>query len=183
MLIKDFADEYERYRTSGERAMAQISDEIFNHIPVAEGNSIAMIARHVGGNLVSRFTDFTTADGEKPTRNRDGEFANGPFARHEVLELWSRGFDTVKRELGALTDDALTRTVTIRGVELGVHEALCRSIAHVAMHVGQIILLAKIGAGDQWKTLSIPKGKSAEYNANPQFEKASGYVAAVTGTK
>lgn len=183
MLIKDFADEYERYRTAGERAMAQISDEVFNHIPVAEGNSIAMIARHVGGNLVSRFTDFTTTDGEKPSRNRDGEFADGPFSRDEVLALWTRGFDTVKRELTALTDDDASKTVTIRGVGLSVHEALCRSIAHVAMHVGQIILLAKIGAGGQWKTLSIPKGKSAEYNANPKYEKASSYVAAVTGNK
>lgn len=172
MLAKDFLDEYRRYRGLGEKALAQVSDDELNRIPVGDGNSIAMICRHVGGNLVSRFSDFLTADGEKPWRNRDGEFAEGPFTRAEIDEAWRAGFETVEREVGALTDADLARMVAIRGVSLSVHEALCRSVAHVAMHVGQIVLLAKIAAGPAWQTLSIPKGQSAQYNQNPTLEKA-----------
>lgn len=171
MLIQGFTDEYVRYRQLGERSIAQVSDDVLNHVPVPDGNSIAMIARHVGGNLVSRFTDFLTSDGEKPTRDRDNEFADGIYSRDDVLAVWARGFDVVAREVGALTDADLSRTVTIRGVPLTVNEALCRSIAHAAMHTGQIILLAKIGAGASWKTLSIPRGASSQYNANPTLEK------------
>jgi hypothetical protein len=183
MFAKDFVDEYARYRALGEKAMAQVSDEAFNHIPVAEGNSIAMIARHVGGNLASRFTDFLSADGEKPWRNRDGEFADGPFTRAEVETTWKNGFDIVADQVGKLSEDDLRKSVTIRGVELNVHEALCRSLAHIASHVGQIVLLAKIAAGNDWQTLSIPKGKSAQYNANPQFEKAAKQADALRGSK
>ncbi len=171
MLAKDFLDEYHRYRVLGEKAMAQVPDEALNRIPVGDGNSIAMIARHVGGNLASRFTDFLTSDGEKPWRNRDGEFAEGPFTRLEVENVWQTGFDTVEREIAALTDADMSRSVAIRGVSLSVHEALCRSIAHIAMHCGQIVLLAKIEAGPSWQTLSIPKGGSAHYNQNPTLEK------------
>lgn len=164
MFVKDFIDEYHRYRVLGEKAMAQVSDDALNHVPVADGNSIAVIVRHVGGNLVSRFTDFLTSDGEKPTRNRDGEFADGPIARADLDHTWRAGFDLVERELGALSDDVLVRPVTIRGVSLTVHEALCRSLAHTASHVGQIVLLAKIAAGRDWKTLTIPRGQSAQYS-------------------
>ena len=181
MLIKDFIDEYGRYRAMGEKAMAQVSDADLNHVPVGDGNSIAMIVRHVGGNLTSRFTDFLTADGEKPWRNRDGEFADGPFTRVDVEGAWKKGFDVVAAELAKLSDDQLGRTVTIRGAELRVHEALCRSLAHTAMHTGQIILLAKIAAGADGKTLSIPKGKSAEYAQNPGMEKAAAHAASLSG--
>jgi hypothetical protein len=164
MFIRDFIDEYRRYRALGEKAMAQVSDDALNHVPVADGNSIAVIGRHVGGNLVSRFTDFLTSDGEKPWRNRDGEFADGPIARADLDRAWRTGFDLVERELGALSDDVLTRTITLRSVPQTVHAALCRSLAHTAMHTGQIVLLAKIAAGSNWKTLSIPKGQSAQHN-------------------
>jgi hypothetical protein len=180
MLIQDFTDEYLRWRAAGEKAMSQVSDEDLNHIPVGDGNSIAMIVRHVGGNLVSRFTDFLAADGEKPWRDRDGEFSDGPFSRKDVDETWKRGFDVVANELAKLSDKDLDRTVTIRGSELRVHEALCRSVAHTASHVGQIILLAKIAAGANWQTLSIPKGKSAEYARNPGMEKAAAHAAALS---
>jgi hypothetical protein len=180
MFVKDFIDEYQKYRVMGEKAIAQVSDAALNEIPVADGNSIAMIARHVGGNLVSRFTAFLTTDGEKPWRNRDNEFADGPFTRAEVERAWASGFDLIASELGKLTDEDLTRTVKIRGTDLEVHEALCRSLAHAAMHTGQIILLAKIAAGKNWKTLSIPKGKSGEYNKDPKFEKAKAYTDALS---
>jgi len=183
MLIKDFIDEYNRYRAMGEKAMAQVPDADLNHIPVGDGNSIAMIARHIGGNLASRFTDFLASDGEKPWRNRDGEFADGPFARADVDATWNTGFDTVASALSKVSDADLGRTVTIRGAELRVHEALCRSLAHTAMHVGQIILLAKIAAGSSWQTLSIPKGKSAEYTRNPGMEKAAAHAAALSRDK
>lgn len=183
MLIKNFSDEYERYRSMGDKAIAQVSDADLNHIPVGDGNSIAMIARHVGGNLVSRFTDFLTADGEKPWRDRDSEFGDGPFTRADVGAAWKRGFDTVTGALATLTDADLGREITIRGAQLTVHEALCRSIAHTALHTGQIILLAKIAAGANWQTLSIPKGKSAEYLRNPGMEKAAAHATALKSSK
>ena len=171
MLVKDFIDEFGRYRALGEKAMAQVSDEGLNHVPTVDGNSIAVIVRHIGGNLVSRYTDFLTSDGEKPWRDRDDEFSEGPFSRADVDAAWKSGWDVLERELAKVTDADLERTISIRGVTLRVHEALCRSLAHTAQHVGQIVLLARIDAGDQWKTLSIPRGQSAQYNRNPTLEK------------
>jgi hypothetical protein len=171
MLSKDFLDEYRRYRALGEKAMAQVSDDALNHVPAPEANSIAMIVRHIGGNLASRFTDFLSSDGEKPWRNRDEEFADGPFTRAQVNEAWKKGWDVVEREVAKLADADLEKKVKIRGTELTVHEALCRSVAHTAMHVGQVILLARMYATSDWQTLSIPKGKSKEYNQNPMLEK------------
>lgn len=172
MFVKDFSDEYTRYRTMGEKAIAQVSDEGLNRVLAPDGNSIAMIMRHVGGNLVSRFTDFLTTDGEKPSRDRDGEFADGVYARADVDAAWKTGWDVVEKTLAGLTDDDLRRTVTIRGGELSVHEALCRSVTHAASHVGQIVLLARIVADNEWKWISIPKGESKTYNQNPTLEKA-----------
>ena len=171
MFVKDFRDEYERYRAIGEKAIAQVSDDALNRIVAPNGNSIAMLVRHIGGNFVSRFTDFLTEDGEKPWRNRDGEFDEGPFARAVIDDAWKTGWDLVLSELAKLTDDDLERFVKIRGQELTVHEALCRSLAHASMHVGQIILLARIVATDEWKWISIPKGQSQQYNQNPTLEK------------
>ena len=171
MFLQSFIDEYQRYRILGEKAIAQSSDGSLNHVPVGDGNSIAMIVRHVSGNLTSRFTDFLTTDGEKPNRDRDSEFTDGFWSREEIDAAWASGFEVVARELSALKDEDLSRTVTIRNTPLTVHEALARSIAHTAMHTGQIILLAKIEAADRWTTLSIPRGQSAQYNMNPTLEK------------
>ncbi len=125
-----------------------------------------------GGNLSSRFTDFLTADGEKPWRDRDGEFADGELTRREVEEVWTRGLSTAERALRELSDSDLEKTVKIRGQSLTVHAALCRSVAHFANHAGQIILLARIVATGDWKWLTIPKGQSKQYNQNPTMEKA-----------
>lgn len=176
MFVTDFADEYTRWRALGEKAMAQLPDASLNTAPAHDSNSVAVLARHVGGNLTSRFTDFLTSDGEKPWRDRDGEFAEGPFTREEVETAWNRGFDTVASALASLRDDDLARAVSLRGMELTVHQALCRSIAHTANHVGQIILLAKMFAGSEWRTLSIPRGKSKEYNQNPVAERAADHA-------
>lgn len=171
MFVKDFIDEYQRYRLVGEKAMAQVPDDALNRIVAPDGNSIAMIVRHVGGNLVSRFTDFLTTDGEKPWRNRDDEFVEGAYTRAEVDEAWRTGWSVVETELEKLTDDDLERIVTIRGQELSVHAALSRSVTHVAMHMGQIVLLARMLATDEWKWITIPKGQSQQYNQNPVLEK------------
>jgi hypothetical protein len=172
MFVKDFVDEYVRYQQLGEKAVAQASDDGLNRVVAPDGNSIAVLVRHVSGNLVSRFTDFLTSDGEKPSRDRDGEFAGGAFARAEIDAAWKRGFGVVFGELAKMSDADLARAVSIRGVSLTAHEALCRSVAHTAMHTGQIILLARIVAPGDWQTLSIPRGQSKQYNANPTKEKA-----------
>ncbi|HXT14130.1 MAG TPA: DUF1572 family protein [Gemmatimonadaceae bacterium] len=173
MLVKDFIDEYGRWRAATEKAIAQAPDDVLNKVYSPDGNSIAMIVRHVAGNLASRFTDFLTSDGEKPSRDREGEFAPASLSRAELETTWRSGFEIVERELSKVTDEDMARTVKIRGVELTVHEALCRSLAHIANHCGQIILLAKIGAGNEWKAITIPRGGSARYNQNPGMEKAA----------
>lgn len=171
MLVQDFIGEYARYRATGEKAMAQVSDEAMNRVVYQDGNSIAMIVRHIGGNFASRFTDFLTSDGEKDWRNRDDEFADGTYSRDRTDDAWKTGWTILETQLAKLTDDDLGRTVTIRGQPLTVHAALTRSLSHVAMHVGQIIVLARMLATDDWKWISIPKGQSQQYNANPTLEK------------
>jgi hypothetical protein len=171
MFVQDFVGEYERYRVASEKALVQVPDDALNRILAPDGNSVAMIVRHVGGNLASRFTDFLTSDGEKPWRDRDSEFDEGPFTRAEIDEIWKNGWTVVEDALSKLTDADLERTVMIRRQELSVHAALCRSMSHVAMHTGQIILLARILATDKWKWITIPKGQSQQYNQNPTLEK------------
>jgi uncharacterized damage-inducible protein DinB len=171
-LISDLMGEYRRYRLLAEGAMAQMPDEALNYVPTTDCNSVAMIVAHMSGNLQSRFTDFLTVDGEKPWRERDEEFADRTCTRAEVMAFWMAGWAVVEREVGALSDADLSRVVTIRQHSLTVHAALCRSIAHVAYHVGQIVLLARITADKPWDSLSIPKGKSVEYNQRPTREKA-----------
>ena len=170
MFVKGFIDEYGRYRAMAEKAVAQVSDDTFNRVLAPDGNSIAMLMRHVGGNLASRFTEFLTSDGEKPWRDRDDEFADGTYPRSAVDEIWKKGWSVLDGSLAKLTDDDLTRTIAIRGQDLTVHEALCRSVTHTASHVGQIVLLARILAHDQWKWITIPKGQSRQYNQNPTLE-------------
>ena len=138
---------------------------------VCSGNSAAMIVRHLGGNLASRFTDFLTADGEKPWRARDEEFADATFTRAEMEEWWSRGWDALDLTLATLTDADLARTVTIRQQPLSVHAALARSLAHVAYHVGQLVILSRQAVGASWQWISIPKGGSDAYNAAPTKER------------
>jgi uncharacterized damage-inducible protein DinB len=167
MLIADFRSEYARYRQLAEKALAQMPDAELNRVPAPDANSAAMIVRHMSGNLISRFTDFLTEDGEKPNRDRDREFDERPYSRTEVAELWAKGFAVLDDALAPLTDADLERTVTIRQQPMTVHAALSRSLAHLAYHVGQIVLLARIHAAGPWESLSIPKGQSVQYNAAP----------------
>lgn len=170
-MIKDFVDEYARYRSIGEKAIKQVSDDALNKVLGADNNSIATIVRHITGNLLSRFTDFMTSDGEKPWRHRDSEFEDKRCDRRDVEEMWSRGWNVLESELAKLGEEHLEQTVLIRGQGLTVHEALCRSLAHVSYHVGQLVLLARILNEGEWQWISIPKGNSREYNKNPTMEK------------
>jgi hypothetical protein len=173
-LIKDLVDEYTRYRSIGEKAIQQVSDEALNSVPGADNNSIATIVRHISGNLRSRFTDFLTSDGEKPWRDRDSEFKGTHYDRREVDHMWAEGWGVLESELSQLSDDQLQQHIYIRGQAWTIHDALCRSLAHVSYHVGQIVLLARILNDGNWKWISIPKGQSREYNMNPTMEKKPG---------
>ena len=170
-MIKDFVDEYARYRSIGEKAIKQVSDEALNKVLGADNNSLATIVRHISGNLLSRFTDFMTSDGEKRWRDRDSEFEDKRCNRPDVEEMWARGWNVLESELAKLGEEHLEQKVLIRGQGLTVHEALCRSLAHVSYHVGQLVLLARILNEAEWQWISIPKGNSREYNKNPTMEK------------
>ncbi|HEX5413178.1 MAG TPA: DUF1572 family protein [Terriglobia bacterium] len=163
--LRDSIDLLRHYKQLAERAMAQIPDEAFDRSLDAESNSIATIVKHLAGNMRSRFTDFLFSDGEKPGRNRDGEFEAPPKTRTEVMELWEAGWECVFGALMPLTDADLIRTVLIRTEPHSVMQAINRQIAHYCSHIGQIIFLAKHFAGDQWKAVSVPRGKSAEFTA------------------
>ncbi len=170
-MLKDFIDEFLRYKLAGQKAIAQLSAADLNKIPGAEMNSIAMIVRHISGNLASRFTDFLSSDGEKSWRNREEEFAQVEYDQEQIMQLWESGWQVLESELAKLSDEDLSRVVTIRGQALTVHQALLRSLAHISNHVGQIILLARMQAQENWDWVSIPRGKSADYNQNPTMEK------------
>jgi hypothetical protein len=159
--LADVAARFASLRELAERAMAQADDDAFFASLDAESNSIAVIAKHVGGNLRSRFTDFLTTDGEKPDRQRDAEFETRDEMRADVEARWRAGWQVLEGTLASLGPGDLLRTVSIRGEPMTVVQALSRATAHVAQHVGQIVLLAKHAAGPGWQTLSIPRGASA----------------------
>ena len=169
-MIEDFRFELQRYRLLAEKALAQMPDGALNTVPAPDGNSAAMIVRHMSGNLLSRFTDFLTSDGEKPARDRDAEFADGTYTRDEMNAMWKEGWAVLEDTLAKLRDEDFSRSVTIRQQPLTVHAALCRAVAHQAYHVGQLVLLARMTAQGEWQSLSIPKGESRRYNAAPDRE-------------
>jgi hypothetical protein len=147
-------------------AIAQLSDEQLLATPDAESNSVAILMKHMAGNMHSRFTDFLTSDGEKSDRNRDQEFIiTANTTRQEMLAWWEQNWHVVFDTLNSLHPEDLVRTVTIRGEPHSVLQAINRQVAHYAYHIGQIVFLAKHWKAAEWKTLSIPKGRSAEVNA------------------
>jgi hypothetical protein len=161
------------YKKLGERAMDQVTDEQLFVTLDGEGNSIAIIIKHMAGNMRSRWTDFLTTDGEKPDRNRDSEFEEPPATRAALLAMWEAGWAYVFSALQPLTESDLSRTVTIRGEKHSVMQAINRQLAHYPHHVGQIVLLAKHFAGDRWTSLSIPRKSSAEFNQRVAVGEAS----------
>src|SRR2546428_2233323 len=171
-IIASMEGEWRRYKSLAEGAFRQLRDDELGKSGPAGGNSVAIIVWHIAGNLKSRFTDFLSSDGEKPWRNRDSEFqARRNVTRAELLEQWDGGWSTLFAALKPLADEDLSRIVTIRGEKFRVHEALHRLLAHTSYHVGQIVYLAKSFRGDEWNCLTIPLGKSAEYNRNPTHQK------------
>lgn len=157
LLLTDMKRAFTAQKDLADRAVAQLSDQDVFRALDDESNSIAVIMKHVGGNLRSRWTDFLTTDGEKPDRDRDGEFEVAAPSRIEITKLWDLGFLTLSMTLETLQPEDLKRTVHIRGEPLSAVQALNRSLAHTAQHVGQIILLAKHWRGAQWQTLSIAR--------------------------
>ncbi len=169
--LKDVLRQYRMYKGYADKAIARVSDADLHTELDANSNSIAVIVKHVAGNLRSRFRDFLTADGEKPDRNRDGEFEMPDRAsRDEILKWWEEAWAIVFGSIEALTPDDLGRHITIRGEQYLAIEALNRSIAHTASHAGQIVYLARHFAGDAWTSLTIPKGASA--NVKGAFKKS-----------
>src|SRR5213593_3537546 len=162
--LKDSIELFRYYKKLAERAMQQAPDEALFAALDKESNSIAIIVKHMAGNMRSRWMDFLTTDGEKPDRNRDTEFEDAPKTRAALMESWERGWKYVFDALEPLTEADMGRTVTIRTEPHSVMQAINRQVAHYAHHVGQIVYLARHFAGSKWQTLTIPKRKSGEFN-------------------
>ena len=148
----------------GEKTFDQLNNEQIHFQPNKESNSIAIIVQHLHGNMVSRWTNFLTEDGEKPWRKRDEEFELKFFNKEQIINLWNEGWHIFLQALSSLTDNDLTRTITIRNEELSVVDAINRQIAHYSYHVGQIVFLGKWIKADEWKSLSIPSKGTAAFN-------------------
>lgn len=164
--LKDSVSLFQYYKRLGENALAQCPDSGLFATLDEENNSIAIVVKHMAGNMLSRWTDFLASDGEKPSRNRDAEFEEPPKTRAEVLDLWDAGWKCMFTALEGLNDASMTQTVKIRGEEHSVMQAINRQVAHYSYHVGQVVMLAKHFAGANWKSLTIPKKKSGEFNAD-----------------
>jgi hypothetical protein len=150
-------------------AIAQLTDQQFFATSGPEDNSVAIIVRHMGGNMRSRFTDFLTSDGEKADRHRDEEFVISKYTkREELMRLWEAGWHTLFDTINSLQPDDLERTVTIRSQPHSVLQALQRANSHLAYHTGQIVFLAKHWKGAGWESLSVPRGQSEQHNARMQ---------------
>lgn len=165
--LEDALRTFREYKKLGERAFAQLSDEDFFRTIDDESNSIAVIIKHIAGNMLSRWTDFLTTDGEKPDRNRDMEFVMLPeTTKDEMLAFWEKGWKCTFAALEPLTPDDLMRTVRIRGEDHTVVQAINRQIAHYANHIGQIVYLAKHFKSSEWQSLSVPKNRTAGMHAS-----------------
>jgi uncharacterized damage-inducible protein DinB len=174
--VEAIADEFARYKALGEAAIAQLDDDELGLIGSDGGNSIVAIVWHLAGNLESRFTDFRTSDGEKPWRDRDDEFVLRSVTKSALLEKWERGWRALLAAISELTDADLPQTVTIRRQQLRIDQALQRSLAHTAYHIGQIVFLAKQIRSGGWRCLSIPLGGSAAHNARGADESAKAHT-------
>ena len=176
-VIASLTAEFTRYKALAEAAIRQVNDEELTRADAGGSNSIQVLVRHLAGNLESRFADFRTSDGEKPWRDRDAEFEETPLTRTQLLEAWDMGWRALLTALAELTDDQLAATITIRRQPLRIDEALHRSLAHTAYHVGQIVYLAKAMRGDAWQCLSIPRGASRAHNQAARPEHAAAHAA------
>jgi hypothetical protein len=186
---KDSVSAMRAYKKLAEKAIAQLKDEEFFVTLDEEANSVAVVMKHMAGNMISRWTDFLTSDGEKPDRNRDMEFViDAQTAKDDVIAYWERGWQCVLNAIEPLTVDDFEKTVLIRGEKHTIVQAINRQLMHYAYHIGQIVFLAKHFRSAEWKSLSIPRNRSADFNAylnaqpsavadrEKQFDAAAGFA-------
>lgn len=166
LFLNSIKTRFEFYKDLGDKTFIQLSDEQLFWQYNEESNSISMIVKHLWGNMLSRWTDFLTSDGEKEWRQRDTEFENDIQSKEALLAMWEEGWNCLFKAMVSLTESDLTKEIEIRHEKLSVVNALHRQLAHYAYHVGQIVFIGKMLTGSKWNSLSIPKGKSEEYNAD-----------------
>lgn len=171
--LKDSLSLFRYYKKLAEGAIAQVADDQLTQALDPEGNSIAVLVKHMAGNMRSRWTDFLTTDGEKPDRNRDSEFEDAPSTRAEILAMWEQGWSILFAALEPLSEDDMTREVLIRGERHSVMQAINRQLAHYAYHCGQVVVVARAFSGASWKSLSVPKRGSSEFNLRVAAGEAS----------
>ena len=171
--LEDSLEVFRYYKRLAERAMEQVSEDALFTALDGESNSIAIVVKHIAGNMRSRWTDFLITDGEKPDRDRDSEFVDPPKTREELLRMWEDGWKRLFSAIEPLSADDLARTVFIRGEAHSVMQAINRQIAHYAHHIAQIVLLAKHFAGDRWRSLTIPRNRSGDFNRTVAAGEAS----------
>lgn len=171
--IEDSIGLFRYYKRLADSAVAQVTDEDLNALLDEDGNSIAIVMKHMAGNMKSRWTDLLNSDGEKPWRDRDSEFVAPDLTRSALLQMWEDGWNCLFRSLEMLAEADLGRTIKIRSEAHSVMQAINRQVAHYAYHCGQIVLLAKHFQHKAWKPLTVPKGKSAEFNAKVAAGEAS----------
>ena len=157
---------FRMYKQLGEKSIAQLSDEQLNWQANDDTNSVATIVKHMWGNMLSRWTDFRTTDGEKPWRMRDAEFEHKTASRDEIMKMWEEGWGCLFQALDTLVEEDLGQIIFIRNDGLTIMEAVTRQIAHYSYHVGQIVFASKLHSGNNWESLSIPRNKSVEYNSS-----------------
>lgn len=170
VMTDDYLDsvkkQFEYYKMLGEKTFSQLTDEQLFWQFNPGSNSIAIIVNHLWGNMLSRWTDFLTSDGEKEWRNRDAEFENNISSREELLDKWNSGWTCLLDALAELTQEDLQKEIYIRNMGHSVTEAINRQLAHYPYHIGQIVFIGKMACGENWNSLSIPKGKSNTYNTD-----------------
>ena len=164
--LESVRKQFEYYKMLGDKTFSQLTDDNLYWQYNEDSNSIAIIVKHLWGNMLSRWTDFLITDGEKDWRNRDAEFENDIANRQELLEKWNAGWNCLFKTINSLSIDDLEKTIYIRNQRHTVTEAINRQLAHYPYHVGQIVFIGKMLAGNSWTSLSIPKGNSQQYNAD-----------------
>lgn len=172
IFLREAAAEFRKVKKLADRAIEQVDDDSLGYTIDPETNCIAITMHHLAGNMLSRWTDFLTTDGEKPNRNRDREFEIGPKeSRAAILNEWEAGWACTFHAIDSLRPEDLERTVTIRGAPLTIPGAINRQLTHYGYHVGQIVTLVKHILGPRWRTLSIARGESAQHNAHSREPK------------
>jgi hypothetical protein len=158
------------YKQLGEKTFEQLEEKDFHWQPSSESNSIAVIIQHLSGNMLSRWTNFLTEDGEKDWRQRDDEFESHDYSKQQLIDIWNKGWDCLLNELDSLTEADLLKTVYIRKEPLSAIDAITRQVAHYSYHVGQIVYIGRIIKNENWKNLSIPKHASKQYNQSAEVK-------------